>query len=78
MRDVIIIVHNGYKIKYVYSWEEVEAYIKEVLEPHLDLVPKKIMDKTLKNKNKRTRIIRYKYVTLYEEDFIIDYECGEA
>lgn len=68
------IVHNGYKIQRVRTSKEVDEYIKSVLAPHMDLNPKKIMDKTIKNNEYgKTRIIRYRYYTLYEENFLIDY-----
>ena len=73
----ITIIHNGYKIEFVNSMEEVEKYINNVLAPHRSLNPKKIFDRVVVKDNERkkaTKLIRYKYYTLYEEDFILDIE----
>lgn len=56
---------------------EVEKYIQSVLEPHMNLGPRVMYDKTIRGEEGttliKTRIIRYRYSTLYEEDFFIDY-----
>lgn len=71
------LIHNGYKIEFLDSEQQVESYIKEVLQEYKNLKPNKIFDRTFKG-NKYTdgdniRIIRYRYYTLYEEVFIIEY-----
>lgn len=69
------IIHNGYKIKYVQTLEEVEVYIQSVLENYRHLNPKKICDKVIGKNDKRreyTKLVRYVYNTIYEEDFIIE------
>lgn len=63
------IVHNGYKIEYANSMEEVEKYMTSVLDKYRHLHPTKIFDRTI---NKKVRIVRFRYETMYEEDFIID------
>ena len=67
------LIHNGYDIQFLNDEKEVEGYIQGVISKHLNLSPKKIMDRTLSSKDKKVRLIRYKYSTLYEEDFIIEY-----
>ncbi|MBO5388035.1 MAG: hypothetical protein J6A59_07845 [Lachnospiraceae bacterium] len=74
---MVTVIHNGYDIKYLRNMDEVQSYIESVLEPHKHLEPKLIFDRTFKG-NKYTdgsqiRIMRYKYRTLYEEDFIIEF-----
>jgi hypothetical protein len=65
--------HNGYDVQILATSEEVEKFINSIIEQHRNLNPTKIMDRTFKgNGTKQTRIIRYRYTTLYEEDFIID------
>ena len=69
------IIHNGYNIKYVQTLEEVETYIQSILEKYKHLNPKKICDKVIGKNDKRreyTKLVRYVYTTLYEEDFIIE------
>lgn len=71
----IKLVHNGYDIKYFDNFKEVELYIKSVLEPHLHLDPKKVFDRVINKKEslgEYTVLIRYRYRTLYEENFLID------
>lgn len=74
---MIRIIHNGYKLVTCETMEEVEEYINSVLEHHRNLCPKKIFDRTItgnsNTKGKQMRVVRYKYYTLYEEDFIIDF-----
>ena len=67
------IVHNGYKINYVHTMEEVEEYINKVLDGYRHLNPVKVMDRKFKSGSNVTRIVRYIYDTIYEEDFLIDY-----
>ena len=68
------VVHNGYKITYCESMQEVENLMTSVIEQYRKLNPSKIMDRTLKlSGDKRVRIVRFQYTTLYEEDFIIEY-----
>lgn len=70
------VIHNGYKIDFLDSMEQVDELIETRLAPYNHLRPQKIMDRTLKTSgNKKMRLVRYVYHTLYEEDFIIDYEC---
>lgn len=66
------VIHNGYDIRYFPSMNDVENYISGVLQPHFNLSPEKIMDRKIKSSNKTIRIVRYRYYTLYEEDFIIE------
>ena len=73
----ITIIHNGNKIEFVNSMEEVEQYINKVLAHHRNLNHKKIFDRVVVKDNERkkaTKLIRYKYYSLYEEDFILDIE----
>lgn len=74
----ITVMTNGYNVQYVNTKEEVEQIIKERLAPNMGLQPKVVMDRTLKTKirgkDAKTRILRYRYRTLYEEVFIIEYE----
>lgn len=68
------VIHNGYKITYCASMQEVEGLMTNVIEQYRKLNPTKIMDRTLKlSGNKKVRIVRFQYTTLYEEDFIIEY-----
>lgn len=73
----IQLFHNGYDIQFLDNEAEVEKYIRSILEPHMNLSPKVIYDKTIRGEADtsliKTRIIRYRYDTLYEEDFFIDY-----
>ena len=73
----IQLFHNGYDIQFLDNEAEVEKYIRSVIEPHANLSPKVIYDKTIRGEAGtnliKTRIIRYRYNTLYEEDFFIDY-----
>lgn len=69
------IVHNGYNIEYVNTLQEVEIYIQNVISKYKHLNPQKICDKIVVRNDKRkqyTRLVRYRYATLYEEDFLID------
>lgn len=70
----IRIVHNGYKIIYPRTMEEVYEYIDSILEPNRRLGPEKICDKIVtKDGNGRyTKLIRYRYSTIYEEVFLVD------
>lgn len=70
------VIHNGYKIDFLDSMEQVNELIESRLAPHSHLRPQKVLDRTLKiSGGKKMRLVRYVYHTLYEEDFIIDYEC---
>lgn len=73
----INLYHNGYDIQFLNNEAEVEKYIQSVIEPHMNLGPRVIYDKTIRGEDGtnliKTRIIRYRYDTLYEEDFFIDY-----
>lgn len=66
------IIHNGYDIQWVNRESDIDSYIQSVLESHSDLRLHKIMDRKIKVGDKQIRIVRYIYVTLYEEDFIIE------
>lgn len=69
------IIHNGYKIDWLDSMNEVESYMETEVSKHPGLSVKKIMDRTLKlSGNTKLRIVRYQYRTLYEEVFLIEYE----
>lgn len=71
----IRLVHNGYKVEFPDTMEEVEAYMQNVITQHLNLQPTKIIDRELKGgKNigaDQVRIVVYRYNTLYEENFMI-------
>ena len=73
----IKVIHNGYNIKFLNNLDEVRQYIEEVLEPYKHLNPTLIMDRTVSGNNNtdgaKVRLIRYRYRTLYEEDFILEY-----
>jgi hypothetical protein len=64
------VVHNGYKIEYFDTIEDVHRYISESTYNER-IRCRKILDKKVNNK---TRLVRYMYDTLYEEDFLIDDE----
>lgn len=71
----IKIVHNGYKIEYAKTMEEVEAYINTVITPYKHLNPERICDKIVSRNDKKkqhTKLIRIRYSTIYEETFILD------
>lgn len=40
------VVYNGYNIRYANTSDEVDAIVREVLSPHQDLRPRKIIDDT--------------------------------
>lgn len=74
----ITVVHNGYDIKYFDKMSEVEDYINIVIQNYKHLSPVKVFDRTIPG-NKTSggssvKIVRYRYNTLYEEDFIIDFD----
>lgn len=66
------IVHNGYKIEYADTMNDVEKYIYSVISKYDDLHPKKIFDRAFQTSSGKLRIIRYRYDTIYEEDFFIE------
>lgn len=61
------LVHNGYKIQFYNTQQEVDEYIQNVLNNYKELNPKKVLD----IKTDDYDIISYRYHTLYEETFII-------
>jgi hypothetical protein len=61
------VIHNGYKIQYFNTEEEVNSYIDGSLNTRVPC--HKIFNRKI---DKSTRLIRYKYDTLYEEDFLIE------
>lgn len=68
------VVHNGYKIEFMESMQQVDSFMESVISNYSRLNPTKIMDRTLKlSGSKKVRIVRFQYTTLYEEDFIIEY-----
>lgn len=70
------VIHNGYEIKYFDKYDQVEEYMESVVSAHKNLNPKKIMDRQSRGSKELgccyIRIVRFRYSTLYEEDFIID------
>lgn len=70
----IRLVHNGYKILYPRTIEEAYDYIHSILAEHRDLCPEKICDKIISKgtNGKYTKLLRYRYRTVYEEVFLID------
>lgn len=69
--------HNGMDVEYFNSMEEAEEYINKVIKE--ERVPiKKIFDRKIKlstgdGYTNYTRVVRYRYITLYERIFTIDY-----
>ena len=78
MKNNITVIHNGYDIQYFDNMNDVDKYIYTVLQNYKHLSPVKVIDRTIPgNKlsgNASIRIVRYRYNTLYEEDFIIDFD----
>ncbi|MBO5389039.1 MAG: hypothetical protein J6A59_13100 [Lachnospiraceae bacterium] len=70
------IIHNGYTIEYCKTEAEVNDYMKGIVSKYSHLSPKKIFDRTFKSgdntDSQSTRIVRYRYYTLYEEVFVIE------
>ena len=71
------VIHNGYNIKFLNNMDEVKQYIDGVIEHNKHLNPTIVMDRTFNGNNNtdgtKVRLIRYRYRTLYEEDFILEY-----
>jgi hypothetical protein len=68
------LIHNGYDIQFLDNMSEAEDYMNSIINNHLDLQPKRICDRKIKMSNTTSiRLVRFKYRTLYEEDFIIEF-----
>lgn len=59
------------KIEFLKKEDEVNNYINSVLDNYKDLHPEKIVDVKIDD---NTRVIIYKYYTLYKEMFLIETE----
>lgn len=69
-------IHNGMDVRIFDTMEDVNSYINSVISKYARLDPRKIMDRKLQTKGKgfnTTQIIRYRYNTLYEEIFVLEY-----
>lgn len=72
------VIHNGYKLQDFRSKEEVDEYIKQSINKNVQcsLVENIKIDNALGDfsmaKIMSTRLVRFRYATLYEEVFIIE------
>lgn len=66
------ITHNGYKINYFDTREEIDNYISSVLKEYSHLRPYLVSDCEITIKNKKARLIVYEYYTLYCEVFMVE------
>jgi hypothetical protein len=62
------LIHNGMDIRYFKTSAEVDKYINSIV-TNTSVPCHKVYNRKI---DKTTRLIRYRYNTLYEEDFLID------
>lgn len=73
-----ILTHNGYKVEFLDTIEQVEQYMTDVLEEHKHLSPKEIYrgysaDNQAKDKKDSIKsVIIWQYRTMYTEVFMIE------